>query len=52
MNKVVMVSGCRTVVGPFGGSLKDIPVVDLGAVVLGESLKKSRPANSQRNGFK
>lgn len=40
MNKAVIVSGSRTAVGAFGGSLKDVPVVDLGASVLRESLRK------------
>lgn len=40
MNKAVIVSGCRTAVGAFGGSLKDVPVVDLGATVLRETLQK------------
>ena len=40
MNKVVIVSGCRTAVGAFGGALKDVPVVDLGALVLRETLRK------------
>lgn len=46
MNKVVIVSGCRTAVGAFGGSLKNVSVVDLGAVVLRETLQKVglRPA--------
>jgi acetyl-CoA C-acetyltransferase len=38
---VVIVSGARTPVGAFGGSLKTIPVVDLGAMVLKETLKKA-----------
>jgi len=40
MNKVVIVSGCRTAVGAFGGALKDVSVVDLGAAVLRETLNK------------
>lgn len=40
MKDVVIVSGVRTAVGAFGGSLKDTPVVDLGALVLKETLKK------------
>lgn len=40
MKKVVIVSGCRTAVGAFGGVLKDVPVVDLGAAVLRETLQK------------
>jgi len=40
MRNVVIVSASRTAVGNFGGSLKDTPVVDLGATVLKEALKK------------
>ena len=40
MNEVVIVSGSRTAVGAFGGSLKDTPVVDLGAIVMRETLRK------------
>lgn len=40
MNEVVIVSGCRTAVGAFGGSLKDTPVVHLGASVIRETLRK------------
>jgi len=41
MREVVIVSGARTAVGTFGGSLKDIPVVKLGAIVIREVLKKA-----------
>jgi acetyl-CoA C-acetyltransferase len=40
MKDVVIVSGARTPVGAFGGSLSTTPVVDLGALVLKETLKK------------
>ena len=40
MTDVVIVSGARTPVGVFGGSLKEIPVVQLGALVLKETLKR------------
>lgn len=40
MNEVVIVSGSRTAVGAFGGSLKATPVVNLGAVVMRETLRK------------
>ena len=40
MRDVVIVSGARTPVGTFGASLKSIPVVQLGAIVLKETLKK------------
>jgi acetyl-CoA C-acetyltransferase len=41
MRDVVIVSGTRTPVGTFGGSLKATPVVQLGALVLKETLKKA-----------
>ena len=40
MTDVVIVSGARTPVGSFGGSLKTTPVVQLGTLVLKETLKK------------
>jgi acetyl-CoA C-acetyltransferase len=40
MRDVVIVSGARTPVGTFGASLKSIPVVQLGSIVLKETLKK------------
>ena len=40
MKDVVIVSGKRTPVGAFGGTLKGTAVVELGAVVLRETLKK------------
>jgi acetyl-CoA C-acetyltransferase len=48
MNKAVIVSGSRTAVGAFGGALKDISSVSLGATVLRETLSKAglRPAAS------
>lgn len=42
MGDVVVVSGKRTPVGTFGKSLKSTPVVDLGALVLKETLKSVR----------
>ena len=50
MREAVIVSGARTPVGAFGGSLKDIPVTQLGALVLKETLKKAklRPVVSER----
>jgi acetyl-CoA C-acetyltransferase len=41
VKEVVIVSGARTPVGAFGGSLMATPVVDLGALVLKETLKKA-----------
>jgi len=42
MREVVIVSGVRTAVGAFGGSLRDIPVVQLGAIVIKETLRKAK----------
>jgi acetyl-CoA C-acetyltransferase len=36
MQDVVIVSAVRTPIGRYGGSLKDIPVYELGALVLDE----------------
>ena len=41
MTDVVIVAGVRTPVGSFGGTLKATPVVDLGALVLKETLKRA-----------
>ena len=41
MQDVVIVSGARTPVGNFSGSLKSMPVVQLGALALKETLKKA-----------
>ncbi len=41
MRDVVVISGVRTAVGNFGGSLKDVPLVRLGALVIGEALRKA-----------
>ena len=39
--EVVICSGVRTAIGTFGGSLKDIPPVELGALVVKESLARA-----------
>lgn len=41
MSKVVIVSAARTPFGTMGGSLKDIPAVDLGAHVIREAVKRA-----------
>jgi acetyl-CoA C-acetyltransferase len=38
MTEVAIISGVRTAIGAFGGSLKDVPVVNLGALVIREAL--------------
>ena len=40
MKEVVIVNGVRTPIGTFGGSLKDVQAVKLGAIVIREVLKK------------
>jgi len=41
MSEVVIVGGVRTAIGVFGGSLRDISVVSLGALVIKEVLKRA-----------
>ncbi len=41
MEKVVILSGVRTPIGAFGGSMKAVPVYELGALVLNEAIKRS-----------
>ena len=41
MREVVIISGVRTPIGNFGGSLKTTPVVQLGALVIKEALKRA-----------
>ena len=49
-NDVVVVSGARTAIGSFGGSLKDVPAVQLGSLVIKETLKRVglRPKTSKK----
>jgi acetyl-CoA C-acetyltransferase len=48
MQEVVIVSGARTPVGAFGGSLKDVTAVELGSLAIKEAVKRAglRPALS------
>ena len=41
MEKVYIVSACRTAIGNFGGSLKDISAVKLGEIVLKEAIARA-----------
>ena len=47
MKDIYVVSSCRTAIGTFGGSLKDTPAAELGAIVVKEALKRANvdPAN-------
>lgn len=40
--EVVVVSGVRTAIGTFGGSLKDVPTTELGALVVREALARAQ----------
>ena len=42
MNEVVMVSGVRTAVGDFLGSLKDMNCVELGVIVLKAAMERAK----------
>ena len=41
MREVVIASAVRTAIGTFGGSLKDIPAADLGALVIKEAVNRA-----------
>lgn len=41
MKEVVIVSAVRTAIGKFGGSLKDVPAIDLGALVIKEAISRA-----------
>jgi acetyl-CoA C-acetyltransferase len=41
MREVVVVSGVRTPIGTFGGSLKEVPPTQLGALVVAEAMKRA-----------
>ncbi|MBM7870563.1 acetyl-CoA C-acetyltransferase [Clostridium pascui] len=41
MKEVVIVSAVRTALGSFGGGLKDVPAVELGAIVIKEAVKRA-----------
>ncbi len=41
MNKVVIVSACRTAIGTMGGALSTVPAVQLGATVIKEAINRA-----------
>jgi acetyl-CoA C-acetyltransferase len=41
MGEAVIVSGVRTAIGNFGGSLQDVPAAKLGSIVIKNALKKA-----------
>ncbi|HXX79985.1 MAG TPA: acetyl-CoA C-acetyltransferase [Thermodesulfovibrionales bacterium] len=42
MRDVVIASGVRTAIGSFGGTLKDVPAVELGGLVIKEVLNRAK----------
>jgi acetyl-CoA C-acetyltransferase len=40
LKDIVVVSACRSPMGSFGGSLKDVPVFELGSQVISQALKR------------
>jgi acetyl-CoA C-acetyltransferase len=47
MKDIVLVSGVRTAIGSFGGSLKDFSASDLGAIAIREAVKRAGVAPEQ-----
>lgn len=47
LNDIVIISACRTPMGRFGGTLRDIPSYELGAVVIREALKRASLSGEQ-----
>jgi len=45
--EVVLVGACRTPIGTFGGTLKDVPSAELGAIVMAEALKRAGVSGDQ-----
>ena len=41
MTDAVILSACRTPIGSFGGTLKDLSSVDLGAIVIREAIRRA-----------
>ena len=41
MKDLYVVNCCRTAVGSFGGSLKNVPATELGAIVVKEALNRA-----------
>jgi len=48
MRDVVIVSGCRTAIGSFGGSLKSVSAIEMGSLVMKDALRRAglRPVAS------
>ena len=44
MKEIYLISCCRTAVGSFGGSLKDVPAAKMGSIVIKEALSRANVA--------
>ena len=44
MKKIVIASACRTAIGKFGGTLANVPAVELGSIVIKEALNRANVA--------
>ena len=49
MRDVVIVSAVRTAIGAYGKTLKDVPAVELGAVVIREAIKRAKIKSEEIN---
>ena len=49
MEDVVILSAARTAIGKFGGSLKDVPAPELGALVVREAVKRANVESKSVN---
>ncbi|MFU0824866.1 acetyl-CoA C-acetyltransferase [Clostridium sp.] len=47
MREIVIASAVRTAIGSYGGAFKDVPAVELGAIVIKEALKRAGIDGSQ-----
>ena len=52
--EVVVLSGVRTAVGTYGGTLKDQPLVDMAAKVVQEAVQRAKvePRRGRPGGFR
>ena len=48
MKKIVIASACRTAIGKFGGTLANVPAVELGSIVIKEDRKSTRLNSSHK----
>ena len=55
MQNVVIASGARTPIGRYGGSLREVPVHELGALVLNAAVERAgvgRPGSGIGHGIR